>query len=202
MKNLETLSVQVGQEAPEAPKITVDGKDLNVKLGEDAVKAHLRSLACDYCREATVRMAEMGLELDWRRPNASDTASMTILPSQLVHDANHDVWHKWNDEARVVKQSIRAQENKVYAELKAKGFRGLKLRDEAKLVIAKLPKIVVPKLPELADSHTKVERPVKVEAKGLRAKGFRSQADEAKAAARSKSVNRTLELLTQIASKR
>jgi hypothetical protein len=201
MKNIETLSVQTGQEAPESPKITVDGKDLNVKLGEDAVRAHLRGLACNYCREQIVRMAQMGVELEWRRPNASDTASMTTSPAQLAHDVNHDVWHAWNDEARKVKQDIRAQENKVYAELKAKGFRGLKLRDEASKVLASLPKIGIPKLPVLADSHPKVERPAP-EAKGLKAKGFRSKADEAKAAARAKSVERTLELLTSIVSKR
>jgi hypothetical protein len=201
MTNPNALGALVAGAVPDAPSITVDGKDLKVKLGEDAVKAHLRSLACDYCREQTVRMAIMGLELDWRRPNASDTASMTTSPSQLAHDLNHDAWHAWNDQVRKVKQDIRAQENKVYAELKAKGFRGLKLRDEAKKVLASLPKIEIPKLPELADSHPKVERPAS-EAKGLKAKGFRSKADEAKAAARSKSVDRTLELLTQIAAKR
>lgn len=200
MDNFMPIGTLVGQSEAVAPAITVDGKDLAIKLGEDAVKAHLRSLGCDYCREQLVRMAAEGLELDWRRPVAADTAAFTPCPAQVAHDLNHDVWHTWNDQARVIKQSIRARENKVYSELKAKGLRGVQLRDEAKKALAALPKIEVPKMPGLLDSHPKVEKVITKDA-GTKSKGFRSKADAAKSAARTESVERTLKLLEKIAQK-
>ena len=197
--NLNTLGAAVGEVKPEAPAIAVDGKPLDTKLAEDAVRDHLRSLGCDYCREQLVRMAEMGVELDWRRPNASDTASMTTSPSQLAHDQNHDKWHAWNDELKQVKQAIRAQENKVYSELRARGFRGAALKAEAKKAFAKLTKIELPKMPQLMDSHPKLERPERPVKEARKSKGFKSKESEARSAARQASIERTLTLLNGIA---